>query len=96
MKTATVPETRRHHGALVRPANELAWPVPKQHTVNLAWLLAGCVLVTAPLFYCALFRFIESDHDLHVRLLQRGLESRGLAGSLSIPRNGVCAGRLQP
>jgi len=38
-------------------------------------LLAGCALVTAPLFYLSLFRVIATDHDLHLRLIQRGVES---------------------
>lgn len=47
----------------------------RRHWVNLGYLLAGSVIVAAPLFYLGLFRVIESDHDEHVRFIQRGIDS---------------------
>lgn len=47
---------------------------PRRHWLNLSLLMAGSVLVSVPLFYRALFGMIVSDYDVHVRLIQRGVE----------------------
>jgi hypothetical protein len=46
----------------------------RSHASNLAFILVGCVLVAGPLFYLGLFRLINTDHDLHVQLIQRGVD----------------------
>ncbi|MEX0679210.1 MAG: hypothetical protein WD063_19195, partial [Pirellulales bacterium] len=46
----------------------------RRHWINLGWLLAGGLVVSVPLFYRAAFGLIVADHDVHVRLIQRGIE----------------------
>lgn len=44
------------------------------HWINLSYLLAGSLMIGVPMFYLGLWDVIISDHDAHVRLLQRGIE----------------------
>lgn len=52
----------------------LVGPVSRQHWAHLGYLLAGCLLVAAPLFYLGLSQVIVTDHFLHIGLIQRGIE----------------------
>jgi hypothetical protein len=46
----------------------------RRHWINLSLLMAGSMLVSVPLFYRALFGMIVADYEVHVRLVQRGVE----------------------
>jgi hypothetical protein len=54
---------------------QLAPTYLRAHWVNFGWLLAGSLLVSIPLFYRALSGQIVADHEVHVRLIQRGVET---------------------
>ncbi len=47
----------------------------RQHWRNIGCLAAGILLFAAPLLFMGLFRAVNTDHDLHVRLIQRGIET---------------------
>jgi hypothetical protein len=73
LATTMISRLRIGYGWLTRAP--LAAHHDRKHWVNLGYLLAGSLLVAAPLFYLGLFRVIATDHDLHVRLIQRGVDS---------------------
>ncbi len=54
---------------------QLAPSYLRSHWANFGWLLAGSLLVSVPLFHRALTGAIVADHEVHVRLIQRGVEA---------------------
>jgi len=66
--------TRLRAGGFHSAASE-APHVARRQRIQLACLLIGCAIVTAPLFYCGATQLIESDHHLHIGLIQKGIDT---------------------
>jgi hypothetical protein len=53
----------------------LAGQNDRRYWINLGYLLTGVLVVAVPLLYMGLFGIVKSDHNLHVLLIQKGIES---------------------
>jgi hypothetical protein len=47
----------------------------RRHLINLSIVAVSLALITAPLFGLGLFDVIRGDHDLHLHLIEKGIES---------------------
>ena len=58
----------------------------RRHLVNLSCVALGLMLIGGPLIYMGLFHVIRSDHDLHLGLLQRAIETGNWPVHFLFPR----------
>jgi hypothetical protein len=72
---ATTVPSRLNVGQNWLTSMPLAGGHDRRYWTNLGYLLTGVLCIAVPLFYMGLFGIVKSDHNLHVQLIEKGIET---------------------